>query len=364
MTLATGASRRGRRSDFFPLIQQRPRSDRWPEPDRRAWLAAISPPAGPFDAPGPAAHLSEASRRIREGAYGSYLAWLEAEGLLQSTASPAERFCPEWVAGWLAVVCGRTNAKTAAAMLVNLSLTIKAMMSGRDWRWMRRLPGRPTSVAIRASSRREADPPDTIQLAVDALAGCEALARRDISLETAVEYRDLLIVALACYHAPRLRNLAELRIGTHLVKVSEGIWRLDCRKTKNGNALPPRLGAGLVPSLERYLSLYRPLLLGQQADHGFLWLNRRRLPLASTAFRGVFARIGLKLVGRPLHPHIVRHGMATALLRRDPRSLATAAAALGHHSTSSVNQVYDRSGGSIAAAEWSRVLKAVMPMGG
>jgi integrase len=65
--------------------------------------------------------------------------------------------------------------------------------------------------------------------------------------------------------------------------------------------------------------------------------------------------MGRQLIGQPLHPHQVRHGLATGMLKRDPRSTPVAAAALSHHSQGSVNQVYDRADPKIFAAVWRDV---------
>lgn len=353
--------RRGRPSTGFPLVERRPLSDRWPEADRQAWATAIAPADGPLGDAGPAAHLSPSSKLIREKAYGSFLCWLETQKLLDRAASPAARMEPAWVAGWLAETCGRLSARTADMALVNLSLSIEAMVPGNNCRWMRKLPGRPSRVAVRASMTASADarpkPPDTVHLAVRAMEFCAALDDAAPSIKTALDYRDGLIIALACYHAPRLSNLAEIQIGIHLLPVTDDVWRLRYRKTKNSVPLTPHLGMSLVPYLKRYLSVYRPLLLRNRDDHGFLWVSRRGGPLAATAFRGIFQGKGQTLIGVRLNAHQVRHGMATGLMQANPRSIRTAAAALGHRSTGSVNQVYDRSDISVFSKEWARILK-------
>jgi integrase len=348
---------RGRRSSFFPVVERRPLSGTWPRVDRAAWDVAIAPAPNPLRQPGPAAHLSPSSQRIREQAYGSYLCWLQVNGHLDpSAASPAERVRPEWVAGWLAETRTRVGPKTALMALVNLALSIEAMVPGGDWKWIRRLPGRPTQVELRLSRRRK-PAPDSVRLVVAAFELCDATERQTLSIPRALQYRNALIIALACYHALRLRNLAEIELDTHLRRTPDGVWWLSHRRTKNGEPLTPRLGAGLVPYLETYLRTYRPLLLRGREDHGFLWVNHSGLPLGRGAFKGVFQRMGIRLAGQPLNPHAVRHGLATALIAQDPANLGLAAAALGHVSTASVNQVYDRTDPALSAAVWSGIRK-------
>ncbi|MBL6081331.1 tyrosine-type recombinase/integrase [Belnapia sp. T18] len=350
-------SRRGRHSTLFPLVKRRPLSAQWPEADRQAWAMAIGPAASPLDDPGSAAHLSVSSQRLREKTYGSFLCWLEAEGQLDITETPAMRVRPDRVAGWFAETRGRVAARTADMALVHLSLVIEAMVPGNDWRWVRKTPGRPSRADVRAIADGKPKPPDTIQIAADAIDLCIALDDTVPSIGIALEYRDALIIALACYHAPRLSNLAEIQMGEHLISISDSAWRLRIRRTKNSEPLTPRLGAGLVPCLERYLQIYRPLLLDGREDHGFLWVNQRSLPLAPSAFRRVFQNMGRRLAGVGLSPHGVRHGMATGLMQMGAGGIRIAAAALGHRGTASVNQVYDRSDISVFATEWKRILK-------
>jgi hypothetical protein len=61
------------------------------------------------------------------------------------------------------------------------------------------------------------------------------------------------------------------------------------------------------------------------------------------------------LLGRPITVHSTRHAMATARLTADPTDIAMASAGLAHRGTTSVNRVYDKSGGDTANAIWTGV---------
>jgi integrase len=345
-----------RRRCLDPLAPRSSPSASWPRNDRDAWRAATAPGEKPLGEPGPAAHLSTSSRIMMETSYRWFLRWLDARGLLDREAAPADRARPAWMEGWLAETRARVSAVTADMMLLDVARFIAWSAPERDWGWIRKLPGRPDAVAKRASVRPKPGPPDTMRFAADALDLCAAMDCGAFSMGAAIVYRDALIVALACYHAPRPRNLAEPVIGEHLLRVTNGIWRLRFRRTKNREPLVARLGGKLVPCLERYLKACRPLLLGGRDDHGWLWVDKDGLPLSRKAFHGVFWRMGLRLVGQPLHPNIVRHGMATRIMTKDSRGVATAAAALGHRGTGSVEKAYDLTGEETYMAEWQRIL--------
>lgn len=327
--------------------------------DRRAWLVAISPGATPLDPAGKAAHLSPASKTIRAGAYGNFLSWLKANDLLHPVVDVASRIQAEWVRGWYAEFVARTAPKTSSTMLINFALAVEAMEPNGRWDWIRHQSCKPSPMLIRMSAQNQRAVIDTAALAVKALARCREMMTGPPTRDLAIEFRDLLLVALTCYHAPRLGNLAGMRLGEQLIRSEDGKWRLHFQRTKNGMVLPPKLGKGLEAPLEHYLTMLRPLLLKNQIDSNCVWINARGQKLASTAFRGIFVRVGIQLGSPDLHPHACRHGMATGLLQRDPRAVKVAAAALAHRSTASVNRVYDRSGSTIAAEEWARTLKKV-----
>ena len=86
----------------------------WPEPDRLAWARATAV-GDLLDDGGIAAEWREATRRSAVGAYGRWLAHLEAEGALDRAVSPADRVTPEAIRGYLAVLepaCSSTDRKS------------------------------------------------------------------------------------------------------------------------------------------------------------------------------------------------------------------------------------------------------------
>lgn len=153
----------------------------------------------------------------------------------------------------------------------------------------------------------------------------------------------------------RRRNLTEIAIGEHLVRRGAR-WFLQFQETvKNKAAIDYEVPVSLAPYLDTYLERFRPILLGPLADHGYLWVRANGLPMKPRGVHAVFVQHCRTPDGAPLTTHPFRHAKATAFMLRDPGNLGLAAAALGHNGVSSVNQVYDRSGGIAASRAWNAI---------
>ena len=92
-------------------------------------------------------------------------------------------------------------------------------------------------------------------------------------------YRDALIFAFLVCRPIRLKNLAGLRLGIHLMDRQTG-WdiQLSAEETKDKRSLSVTFPGVLEPYLSVYLDQFRPLLLdGNQGDH--LWISIRKTPI-------------------------------------------------------------------------------------
>lgn len=135
-----------------------------------------------------------------------------------------------------------------------------------------------------------------------------------------------LMLRLWTYIPYRQRNIREMELGKHLHKDTKGTWRITFRgedlkiASKRGQAnvfdlpFPPTL----VPILEDYLAIWRPILLTrashpEQEHHVFLTKN-------ATPYQQKVLALGLRVLiysytGKHWHPHIIRTVWATEWLR-------------------------------------------------
>jgi hypothetical protein len=107
----------------------------------------------------------------------------------------------------------------------------------------------------------------TIMMRVEAPGQC-------LTRQLATVFRDGLQIALLALRPFRRGNFTAIEIGRHLVKRGESWWlQLDDDETKNGTTIEVPFPDDLVHWLERYLSIYRPLLAGTKYKGNALWLS-------------------------------------------------------------------------------------------
>lgn len=175
----------------------------------------------------------------------------------------------------------------------------------------------------------------------------------------ALKMRDLLVTRVALYTGLRWRNLTKLRLGCEVRYDGERFAiSIAAAATKTRQPIGFRLARAITPALHAYIEHWRPLLLNGHEDQGHLWPTASGRPACDDTVSRAIQGVTRRLIGRAINPHLIRHTMATELLLDDPLALRTAAAALGHSSTRSVNEVYDRFGSEGAHRFWRRVLLA------
>ena len=117
----------------------------------------------------------------------------------------------------------------------------------------------------------------------------------------------------------------------------------------------------LVPALERYLSVHRPVLAaglgrGQAKAGAALWLSAEGGPLSEPQLQHlVKARIRAAF-GRPVNPHLFRDAAATSVAIEHPARVRIAAQVLGHGAFGTTERHYDLARGQEAAESWHQIL--------
>lgn len=308
-------------------------------------------PAGPLDPPRPAAAWAVATRINRAQAWGQFLAFLESEGMLDEHSPPAQRLTQQRLTRFIESMRSRLNANTVHQAVVNLSYAIAAMAPEQDWRWVRRHPGRPRPTEV-AASRKPVQPFDPVGFLRKTLELWEDANRAAPGPAASVRARNAVLAMVATTTALRRKNLAQLRLGRE-VQIFEDHVRLfiPADDTKTGQAIDLRLARFVEPCLRGYVLEHRPRLLGEGHSDA-LWIGLDGRPLAYSAFYALLARLGVRLLGRPVNPHLVRHSQATSILLDNPRAVRTASAALAHKSPRILLERYDRSGAEPAQRAW------------
>lgn len=189
--------------------------DEWHTRDRALWEAALVP-GDLFEDGGARANHSEISNRNAVYGYGRWLAWLEFEGLLDETSSPADRITPARVKAYIAGLEKHNSTQTILSRLQELHAAAMVMGPDRDWSWIRRFqsPIRFRHKPVRPKAARLASVRELLELGISLM---EAAEDETTSCRRAMTFRDGLIIALLAARLLRLRNLTGLVLDHTLV---------------------------------------------------------------------------------------------------------------------------------------------------
>jgi integrase/recombinase XerD len=330
------------------------RPEAWPEADQAAWARANA--AGDLLEPGGrGARWRPATRAMYRDAYGCALAWLKAQGLLDTAPTPA-LWSREAVAAYAGWQCPRVCPTTVRIQLVGLACALQAMYPAQRWDHLRSIikalpPARP-SPRKRLQQRHSGE---LIALGERLMRSAEGLPPR----QAALAWRDGLIVLWLACRPLRARNLAALELGRSLLRDGSG-WRILFAggETKTHSAIDEPVPEMLLPGLERYLAQYRPILGGPSLppDQGPLWVASHGEALGRHRLALVVGERTLAAFGVRLGPHAFRRSGATTTAIEMPDQVRIAAAALGHRQFGTTQQHYNLAQSLTAAEAYLDVL--------
>lgn len=327
----------------------------WPTRDRLAWESACRA-AGPLDQSGAALRWAEPTRALTVVAWGRYLGFLQMEGKIDPNAAPADRVTVELIGKFAMAMEAWLAPSTISMTLTFVVQALSVFAPGHSWSWIRKHPAAPKAREVRAS-RRDIVPPDSAELLNAAFSVCDGCLAKSATMGAAAMYRDAVLVALGACTALRRRNLTEMRLGVHLRVEVHGMRIVFDGTLKNHRVVDTPLSPMLAGYLDHYVSTYRPLLLGDAKDTGFVWLADGGEPLNYDQIYGVFQRMGRQLIGRKLSVHSVRYALATGMMIADPKNIDRASAALAHRDSAVTRRSYDRSGAAGSNRVWAKLVE-------
>ncbi|MEO3432588.1 hypothetical protein [Inquilinus sp. CAU 1745] len=173
--------------------------------------------------------------------------------------------------------------------------------------------------------------------------------RRPLTTETALQYRDGLILAVWAVRPCRLSNFVALTIGESLV-VSDTGASIVIDKTKNGDGYTACWPPVLFKPLQIYLQLYREYLRNDRPDDKRLWLGRDGAALTAGGLSRHFGNLTVREFGHRINPHLLRDCAVTSIVETDPREVLRASALAGHRDPRTTDRHYQHAT-SYAAAE-------------
>ncbi len=244
----------------------------WPEADRMAWEEACRPGLR-LRAGGAAGGYAEASREDFARQYGAFLGFLQRVGRLQLRLHAAALVTPENVEVYVAELQGRLSSVTVWNSVYKLRRAAELMCPAADFGWLAEIE---KDLALVAQPRSK----------LDRLVFSDRLAEAGLRLigeahgigdrfKRAVGIRSGLMLAVLALCPMRLKNFAELQLGSTFKNI-EGSWWITIPKSQTKTRRTPeerRLPAFVIPHVQVYLNEAREALLAPDAEINALWIS-------------------------------------------------------------------------------------------
>ena len=317
----------------------------WPAADQAAWEAALRH-GDPFEPGGLAATWSAATRTMNQNGYGRWLDWLDAEGLLTADQTPASRVTRDRVRAYAAALSIANMPLSVMSRVRQLGNALRVMAPDHDWRWILRAADRMRTEAKPARDKRaRMVPPDELEALGIAIMDAADVDTSETDVRRAGDYRDGLLIATLARRPFRMRNLQMIACGRHLVRQGESwLFTFTATETKEKRPLEAPFPDDLQDRLERYLEVYRPILLDVGARHGrpptdALWISAHGQEACAATLRFQIGERTEAAFGTPLNPHGFRDSVATWIAIHAPEDAPIIARILGH-ATIAVSERY------------------------
>ncbi len=330
----------------------------WPEADRKAWRAACEP-AARLKRGGAAGHLRPASREVHERHYGSFLGFLERNGLLRRDAPAAANVTPENVDAYLAEAKARMSSTTVHVAICCLRRVARYMIPGLELSWLDEIAN---DLAVAAIPRPKFDrlvlPERLIGAGLTLIEEAEnshTMARQ----AQASQVRNGLMLAMLGFHPIRRKNFAALEIGRSFVKIRGQWWIvLSAAETKEKRADERCVDKLLVPFIDRYVDRYRPMLIWPDSRSSALWLSSRHGGRITEKY--VATLIGattLSTIGVKVSPHLFRTSAASAAAIYGGENPHLGSAVLHHADPRVTLEHYNRATSLSAAESFRQIIR-------
>ncbi len=331
----------------------------WPEDDRTRWQAAFKTGVDRFDDCGPAAHLAKLTRLTLLYDYGRFLAFLSAQHNDLLAHAPAARLDRKIIEAYVRSQPATCGGKWIVRNLRNLRLTLRYICPGEDWPWLLTIIKQIAAQAKQKPEKYHLVTSETLYaLGIELMdrAITNSNAAKKVYMAHTFGYRDGLIIALLALIPLRMRTLAALRIGKHLVQSGDQ-WVLDipAEDTKTKRPLDYPISAKLSGRIDLYLNQFRCRIRSAGA-HDYLWASNRGRPMSNGAIYAAVQRRTREALGFPVNPHRFRHAAATLWSIRDPVNVRGVKDLLGHASFGTTEKYYIMAQSRIAGRALARAI--------
>lgn len=326
----------------FPLVLK---FDDWPPEDRAAW-SALFQSQGFLDDEGAGVSWAEGTRTKRKQGYGHWLSFLARNGWLDRVNDPTARITADRARAYLSELTERLGPKSVSNWMTDLYVLAIAFRPEADWDWIKIAVRRVTNRA----NRRTLPPSPSIaakRILDWATKRMAALSCQDVDIASAIEFRQALLAGFLITFPVRRRALISMTVTDHVLPTGSGFrvsFSAIDMKDKKARSAP--LAKALVPFMERYLSVYRPLLLGKRtATTDALWVTHHGKPFTADGIASDIERTTDHHLKARLSPHDFRYVAATSIAEVDPEHVGIIRDVLGHATMDMAYKHYNRASG-------------------
>ena len=257
----------------------------------------------------PAMTWSERTAKKNAGGYGQYLAWLNREGLLIEDEAVTERVTPVRVASYTASLRSRLSSVSVGTAVAALCSAARALGPDADWSWLSR---RSTRLKLRAKPSREKR--HAIQHTLDLyrfgkrLMDAAERGRARMSPPRSATNRGS---SSHCWRPGRCGSgtFRPSPSANHCAGTAHRYWLIfSIGETKMHMPVQEPLPDDLIPYLEAFLRIWRPILVrqarkfGGEPTHRRLWVDIHGNPMKEGTLRDLIKRYTRKEFGTALWP--------------------------------------------------------------
>ena len=266
---------------------------------------------------------------------------------------------PDKVDAYLADLKDRVASTTMHDSIATLRLVAQIIAPGGDFRWLSEIE---KDLALVKRPRPKFDRVVLAEVLIQA--GLTLMHEAELSqtmrdLGRACQFRNGLMIALLGFCPIRRKNFSALEIGRSFVKIRGKWWIvLSASDTKEKRADERRVPEVLAPFIDRYLSLYRPVLARSDNKVSALWLSANDgTPITANHVTDLINAATLSTVGVAVSPHLFRTAVASTAAVYGGENPHLGSALLHHTDPNLINEHYNRASSLTAAENFRKIVR-------
>jgi integrase len=329
--------------------------NKWPEADRFASTTARRP-AERLKRGGAASHMKDITFRDLARRYGYFLDYVKRTGGLDLAAAAAAYVTPDRVNAFVAEWQARVGSVKVYGSISKLRRMAQVLDPTRDFSWLIEIE-QDLASAMQPKSKFGRFAYSHVLIRATKT---EAAMHRS-ALARARQFRNGLMVATLGHHPLRSKNFATLALG-RTFKREFGSWSivLPRSETKEKRADERILDTELIPWVDRYLEVHRPVLARRTEASNALWLSSNNgRPMSICGVEDVISKTTLAAVGIKVSPHLFRTAAVSTAAVYAGHNPHLGSALLHHRDASMPEKHYNRASSLSATQSYGSLVRTL-----